>query len=343
MTRKPLVQVAGQLSELPAADSLSMATPALPVVVLTNAQITTLSGVITLSASNFPETLFVPAWTGGSPTIELPPVAAVVGRRLTVVVYDTGAPGSTPTIDASSPDTFNGVAGLTNIGTKGVGSVTTLLSDGVTWRVLEACTPGILEGYSYWDAFTDSGLPVIQGTPSTLAHLLDATGGDVQLTLPSAAIAAGKLQLFTRVDTLTTGATLKAAGGDLLNGSAGGSLALLPGDSVILFSDGVGWVIFAKYSTTSAVGSNTNKVAYTADFGALGTFISATVSAPWVTAQTVFTTGVMPGTGHDPEDVLLEQVRAEVANPVAGVGFDINVYAPDSTWGQYTIHIIGVN
>lgn len=90
-------------------------------------------------------------------------------------------------------------------------------------------------------------------------------------------------------------------------------------------------------------GAAINTVTYNADFGSLGTFLNTSISAAWVTAQTVFSCAVMPGAGHDPEDVLLDQVRAEVANPVAGVGFDINVYAPDSTWGQYTIHIIGVN
>lgn len=40
---------------------------------------------------------------------------------------------------------------------------------------------------------------------------------------------------------------------------------------------------------------------------------------------------------HDIEDVLIEQIIVRPTNVVPGVGFDIAAYAPNGTWGKYSI------
>jgi hypothetical protein len=44
---------------------------------------------------------------------------------------------------------------------------------------------------------------------------------------------------------------------------------------------------------------------------------------------------------HTPEDAILEGVKFEINNIVAGTGFDIMGYASEGTYGKYTIKCLG--
>lgn len=63
----------------------------------------------------------------------------------------------------------------------------------------------------------------------------------------------------------------------------------------------------------------------------------------WVTTDTFITCKVLGNTtaDHDVEDAILEGVRFEINNIVAGVGFDIIGHAPEGTYGKYKIKCIG--
>ena len=63
----------------------------------------------------------------------------------------------------------------------------------------------------------------------------------------------------------------------------------------------------------------------------------------WVTADSFIACKVLGNTtaDHDAEDAILEGVRFEINNIVAGVGFDIIGHAPEGTYGKYKIKCIG--
>jgi hypothetical protein len=80
------------------------------------------------------------------------------------------------------------------------------------------------------------------------------------------------------------------------------------------------------------------------DFGlAENCFVSATVSATWVTASSVLSLTILPNVlDHDNEDALIEELKCSYGNIVDGVGFDVFIHAPNETWGRYKIKILGV-
>jgi hypothetical protein len=63
----------------------------------------------------------------------------------------------------------------------------------------------------------------------------------------------------------------------------------------------------------------------------------------WVAADTFITCKVLGLTtaDHDPEDAILEGVRFEINNIVAGSGFDLIGHAPEGTYGKYKIKCLG--
>ena len=74
------------------------------------------------------------------------------------------------------------------------------------------------------------------------------------------------------------------------------------------------------------------------------------VVAPWVTEDTILScfflsvsSGSLIGSSldHNAEDILVEGIKAYATNIVPGVGFDVQGYAPNNTWGRYTVHVIG--
>src|SRR5690606_17462361 len=90
----------------------------------------------------------------------------------------------------------------------------------------------------------------------------------------------------------------------------------------------------------AVAGAIGNSVSVSIDFGTTPTdLVAVNVPASWVSAGSSLQCDIAAGSGHDPEDVLLEQLRAIAANIVAGVGFDVFVHAPYSTHGQYTVNI----
>jgi hypothetical protein len=109
---------------------------------------------------------------------------------------------------------------------------------------------------------------------------------------------------------------------------------------VIQWNDGLNsWVP----ATVAGVGSAPNKIIVDVDFGANSDFIQQTVSASWISGTIALSACILPNTlDHDPEDVVLENIKVTFGNIVNATSFDIFIHAPETTWGRYKIHIIGV-
>lgn len=75
-----------------------------------------------------------------------------------------------------------------------------------------------------------------------------------------------------------------------------------------------------------------------------------TVAADWVTADMQLYGYAMntnvdghfgPSPEHDPDDIIVEGVLVQTSNVVPGVGFDVQGFAINNTWGKYLVNIIG--
>ncbi len=94
-------------------------------------------------------------------------------------------------------------------------------------------------------------------------------------------------------------------------------------------------------------GSGLHAVSGTVDFGFSvsneGDIASVTISAPWATSLSTILANVaaVSTPDHDPDDSVVEGLIAKVENIVPGVGFDIVVYAPQNTWGRYSVVALG--
>jgi hypothetical protein len=71
--------------------------------------------------------------------------------------------------------------------------------------------------------------------------------------------------------------------------------------------------------------------------------IKGVTGQSWVTANSFITCKCLGLTtaDHTPEDAILEGVKFEIDNIVAGVGFDIIGHAPEGTYGKYQIKCLG--
>lgn len=93
--------------------------------------------------------------------------------------------------------------------------------------------------------------------------------------------------------------------------------------------------------------SRGNLIRVPVDFGSFvgteETTASATISATWVTSNSVITCQPQSDSfgDHDPEDVIIEGVIARAINIVPGVSFDVMCYASEGTWGRYTVNCAG--
>jgi len=78
--------------------------------------------------------------------------------------------------------------------------------------------------------------------------------------------------------------------------------------------------------------------------GGEGNFATVTVAAAWVTPTSrIICSPLLTATAdHDPDDYVLEGLKAYPKNIVNGVGFDIAVEADYATWGKYNVQAIGV-
>jgi hypothetical protein len=99
----------------------------------------------------------------------------------------------------------------------------------------------------------------------------------------------------------------------------------------------------------SGGGSSGNFLQVTVDFGFSsgneGDIARVTVTGQsWVTSGSVILANVFAGTtsDHSPDDAIAEGLVAFIENIVAGVGFDVVVYAPQNSWGRYLVNITGV-
>jgi hypothetical protein len=93
----------------------------------------------------------------------------------------------------------------------------------------------------------------------------------------------------------------------------------------------------------SGGGSGGNSVTAQIDFGQSDGFASVDVAATWaVTGMDFIVLPLIPTTAdHDPEDVLLEGVRAMVTAVDDGVGFTLSAASNGTTWGRYDFLIKG--
>jgi len=91
-----------------------------------------------------------------------------------------------------------------------------------------------------------------------------------------------------------------------------------------------------------------NTASCTVDFGfnngLEGDTAIVTVPATWVTISTILVCSVAAvfTANHDPEDAVIEGIQAYPINVIPGVSFDIECRAPNNSWGQYYINVIGI-
>lgn len=74
------------------------------------------------------------------------------------------------------------------------------------------------------------------------------------------------------------------------------------------------------------------------------TYVTKTVTGlTWVAADSYISCNVLGLTtaDHTPEDAILEGVKFNINNIVAGTGFDIIGHAPEGTYGKYTVKCLG--
>lgn len=98
---------------------------------------------------------------------------------------------------------------------------------------------------------------------------------------------------------------------------------------------------------TALVGSIPQYVDIPVDFGDVeggGDFLAASAAPAWVTPATIFTKPVVLAdpADHDPEDVLLEEMDANIES-FGAAAVSVNVIAPNMTWGRYTVRVFGYN
>lgn len=96
--------------------------------------------------------------------------------------------------------------------------------------------------------------------------------------------------------------------------------------------------------TGSGGAGSTSTAQGTVDFGTGDDYASVTVAAAWVTAGHRIMVAVRGGTADHPlddEDVLIEDITATVVGVSASTSITVGVHAPNGTWGQYLVDILG--
>jgi hypothetical protein len=74
------------------------------------------------------------------------------------------------------------------------------------------------------------------------------------------------------------------------------------------------------------------------------TTATATITGqPWVSSGSIILCDPFGGStpDHGPEDAMVEGLVAYATNLVPGVGFDVQVEAPNGTWGRYLVNWTG--
>ena len=109
-----------------------------------------------------------------------------------------------------------------------------------------------------------------------------------------------------------------------------------------IYADGIATLHF----TPSSIGNEDywSSFASTNVYHQDATYVTKTVTGQaWVAADSYIECKVLGITSadHTPEDAILEGVKFEINNIVAGTGFDIMGYASEGTYGKYTIKCLG--
>jgi len=91
--------------------------------------------------------------------------------------------------------------------------------------------------------------------------------------------------------------------------------------------------------------SGLNSVQAIVDFGSLlpleETIARVTVSAPWVTSNSVLQACIIEGQDHTDDEIACEQVTVTTGNIQPGVGFDVVMSAPNGATGKFLVSIKG--
>src|SRR5271156_3037743 len=114
-----------------------------------------------------------------------------------------------------------------------------------------------------------------------------------------------------------------------------------PASEVIVSTTSAGTI---DPSLLPVISTSGHFVQATVDFGTDGSTATTTVTGQtWVTSGSVILCNPFGGTtsDHGPEDALVEGLVAYASNLVPGVGFDVQVYAPQNTFGQYLVNATG--
>lgn len=148
-----------------------------------------------------------------------------------------------------------------------------------------------------------------------------------------------------RIDIETGGGGAGApTSADYLVKTANGGLSA---ERVVTDTSTITWDWGTAGQAKANAATQVNAVSATVDFGANTqetNMTSVTVSASWVAAgsKIVCTPFAVATALHDPEDYAVVGLTAYASNISAGVGFDIIAFAPEGTFGTYTIHAVGV-
>ena len=179
-------------------------------------------------------------------------------------------------------------------------------------------------------------------TASNTTTSVDASAAAVTITLPLASQHVSRVYSIKKIDASANAVTITPSGADTIDGAATYSLAA-QWDSVTLVSDGSQWLKLGGTTAGSGGGSTVSGTA-TLDFGGS------------VTSENDVTSVVVPDAGigaasevtaslhyaatadHTADEVLISGVLVVPGSITAGVGFTIYGYAPEGTWGKYTIH-----
>ena len=70
----------------------------------------------------------------------------------------------------------------------------------------------------------------------------------------------------------------------------------------------------------------------------------SSISAPWITSTSILVASPagIATADHDPDDYFCDQIHAYCTNIQPGVSFDLVAFAPNGTWGNYLINVLGV-
>lgn len=91
-------------------------------------------------------------------------------------------------------------------------------------------------------------------------------------------------------------------------------------------------------------GGSASTVQAIVDFGSTlpeDTTASATVSASWVTSNSKLIAQAVAGQDHTADEIAAENLTLSTGNIIAGVSFNVSMYAPNGASGKFLVNIVG--